>query len=1024
MDKKLEKLHIKRIERFQELVAKRVLTDRIDFDVKFAADPEDVGMTGCHALDYKPLTRGKSWGSNWEHFWLHLTGTIPEEWLNEVVVARIDIGGEGLVYSRNGYPIQGISNGSVFDQEFARDIVPLDGEMEVSDAIELFIEASANSLFGLFTEQDPEYDSDKRYGKYDATLNHAYMSRFDSEHWHLWLDLQTVLGLIRTLPENGVRRARMIYCTSEAIDRYADNPENAAICRQHFAEEFHKPAAPSDLNVVAVGHAHIDTAWLWPMAETIRKCGRTFASQCDLLNRYLDYIFGASQPQHYQFVKDHYPDIFGRVKEYVRQGRWEPQGGMWIEADCNIVSGESLVRQILYGKKFFRDEFDFDVDNLWLPDVFGYSAALPQILCKSGIKYFLTQKISWNQFNDFPHHTFMWKGIDGSEVLTHFPPENTYNSQLNTQYIVPGRDNFREKDRLDSFLSLFGVGDGGGGPKAENIETGLRMADLEGAPRVRFGTARKFFHDLEQEKDKLASWSGELYLELHRGTLTTQAKIKWHNRKLEQKLTAIEILASFLPLKCYPAGDLEKTWKTLLKNQFHDILPGSSITEVYRVANEELEVCQTACELMLDELAGELYEEETNSIVLANTLSTTFKGLVEFPDSIDPNTVLIDDESSEIPLQVDDGKTFGYFHLPPLSSVTYHKTKAHAQPTDDMSSLILENSLVRYEFGDNGQVLEATDLECNRNILPAGETGNCLTLYNDRPNDWDAWDVDLFYEKNVLETAKCISWKPLSKGDAFQGLHFEYRVGNSTIQQQVYLASESKELRFVTTVDWHEKHRMLRVAFPVDVKSDRAAFDIQYGFVYRPTHRNTSWDWARFESAGQRYSDLSDRDWGVALMNDSKYGYRLADGVLDLALLRSPTYPDPDADQGAHHFTYSLYPHSGDLVESDVFEQSAMLNRQPLVFLDKSAKSFNSPWQIDSDGISLEAVKKAEDDDAWVLRLVEKHGRQSTGKLTVKIPGCFLFEVDLMENEISDSLTNPLDLNFSAFEIRTYKVKV
>ncbi len=1023
MEKKLEQMHVRRIEHFQALIGKRVLPDRIDLQVDYAPDEASVPFSECRSLAYQPLSLGDTWAKNWKRAWLHMTGTVPAEWDGTEVVARIDIGGEGLVFSPDGIALQGITNGSVFDLDFARDLVPLTEAMRSNKTPDFYVEASANALFGMFTEQDPEQDSDKRYGKYDASLNHAYISRFDREHWYLWLDLNIVTGMIGTLPENGVRRARLITCASDAIDLYADNPANVKKCRARLADELGKPAAASDLSTIAVGHAHIDTGWLWPVCETVRKCGRTFASQVDLIQRYTGYVFGASQPQHYQFVKEYYPELYERVKECVKRGNWEPQGGMWVEADCNIISGESMVRQILHGKKFFQREFGVDVDNLWLPDVFGYSAALPQILQKSGIRFFLTQKISWNQFNEFPHNTFTWRGIDGSEVLTHFPPENNYSSRLNPQYLVPGRDKFREKDRLETFLSLFGVGDGGGGPKAEFIETGSRMANMEGAPKVHFGTARDFFHDLENYQDKLDRWTGELYLEIHRGTLTTQSRIKRHNRKLEQQLTATEILASLLPVNAYPAEELEQTWKQLLINQFHDILPGSSITEVYRVAEQEFEACHESCRDLMQRIADQAFDDDPDGLALVNTLSQPYSGLVELPESFDPDAGLIDEEGNLIPVQADHGKAFARVDMPGLSILALRKTHQHDVDTHAVSELMLENEVIRYRFDANGTLIEAVDLETGENILPDGAKGNVLSLYNDRPNDWDAWDVDLFYEKNILEIAQCTAWEPLSRGDAFQGLHFEFTIGSSTVTQDVYLAEGTKELRFATTVDWREKHRMLRVAFPVNIHTEREAFDIQYGHVYRPTHRNTSWDWARFECVGQRYADLSDRDRGVALMNDCKYGYRLADGVLDLNLLRAPTYPDPDADQGLQYFNYSLYPHRGDLADADVMARAAMLNREPLLFEGKTTSKQDFPWKLESEGISLEVVKKAEDEDVWILRLVETRGRKSTGKLTIALDKCSIVEADLMENNISGELKNPLPLELTAFEIRTYKIK-
>lgn len=1022
MDKKLEQLHITRIRRFYNKISASIIYDETAFDLSIAKVEKPVFFPDSKNLDYNSISEGDSWGKQWELAWFHLEGDIPQEWKGEKVVARLDFGGEGLVLDKNGVLLQGISNGSVFQEEFARDIVPLFDNTGGGEKVELWIEATASGLFGIHKEVDPDEKATDRYGKYEAVIKSARISVFNEEIWALWLDLQILSGLINTLPEKSVRRAKLIRCVTEAIDIYYKKGNDVTGCREKLAEELSKPAAASDLEVTAVGHAHIDTAWLWPVDETIRKCARTFSSQCSLLESYPDYVFGASQPQHYAFVKEHYPVLYDEIKKLVKTGRWEVQGGMWVEADCNLISGESLVRQVLHGKNFFQDEFGIDVHNLWLPDVFGYSAALPQILRKSGIKYFLTQKLSWNQFNDFPHHTFNWTGIDGSEVLVHFPPENTYNSQLNTQYLVPGRDNFKEKDFLDEFICLFGVGDGGGGPKAENIETGKRMADLEGAPKVKFGTAKEFFSRLSQHKDKLATWNGELYFELHRGTLTSQATVKKGNRKLEHRLRALEMLSSLLTVEKYPSEKLDTVWKTVLRNQFHDIIPGSSITEVYKTTLEEYAWCNDECKILEHQAAGKLFRKDDNSLVCLNSLSFEYSGTVRLPSSWKDYEVK-DSSGKELLIQSDGDFQYTKVEVPSLSFITLKKGEKLTDDKKPNNDLVLENELVRYVFNENGRLIEAFDFVTNRNIIKENEPGNVLTLYSDFPNDWDAWDIDLFYENCAVEEAKRLEWSPLGKGDVFQGLSFRYQVGSSSIKQKVFLPNGSKELRFETNVDWKEKHKMLRVSFPVNIKTDREAFDIQYGYVYRPTHRNTSWDWARFEAAGQKYADLSDEDYGVALMNDSKYGYRLKDNLLDLNLLRSPTYPDPDADTGSHQFVYSLYPHENSLAHSDVFHKAAALNQGLLVLEGFAAKDSKLPWSIEGDGISLEVVKKAEKENVLILRVVEIRGRNSRGKLTIDLDNVEIIETDLMEHSVDGQCSNPALLSLSPFEIKTFKIK-
>ncbi len=1025
METKFEQIIAARVEKFAARVAESVFAESVPLVARYRR--VERGTTWSERLDGElaSIEEGATWGEAWGSAWFELRGRVPESWRGSRVVAHLDLGGEGLVFDRDGTVLQGITTGSIFDMEFGRDVVPLRESCDGGEDVELWVEAASNGLFGMFKEMDPPADSPRRYGHYDAQARRMRLAIFDADLWHLWLDLSLLGGLVEVLPEKSVRRARLLHVASAAIDAFAENPSNAGAARDVLARELDKGAVPSAPTALAVGHAHIDTAWLWPIAESVRKCARTFASQVDLLGRYPDYVFGASQPQHYAFVKERHPELYDRVRQAVADGRWEPQGGMWVEADCNLIDGESMVRQILHGKNFFRDEFGVDVKNLWLPDVFGYSAALPQILKRSGIDFFLTQKISWNQINDFPHTTFKWRGIDGSEVLTHFPPENNYNSRLDAKFLVPGMENFREKGYLDEFMSLFGVGDGGGGPKAENIEWGRRMADLEGTPRVRFGRADEFFARLADRADELPSWDGELYLELHRGTLTTHARVKRANRHLEARLRHVERLWSCLPLADYPIADLDRAWKKLLLHQFHDILPGSSITEAYRETAADHGEADAICARLEENAAARLFDADENALVVANTAPVAFDGTVELPESWRGRMVRVAG-GAELPTQAQGDEWLARVAVESGSFVTLERGEAiAAAPVAANETQIVENDLVRYAFSGAGTLVEAHDKIADRSILPAGEAGNVLTLYADHPNDWDAWDVDFFYEKNVVEAARCVEIETLGSGAVRSGLRLVFETGSSRVEQRVTLDAGSAELRFRTRVDWRECHRMLRVAFPIAVTTPVASFDIQYGFVERPTHRNTSWDRARFEVAAQRWADLSERDWGVALLNDCKYGHKVDGHVLDLNLLRSPTYPDPDADRGEHELTYSLYPHAGDLRASDVIEAAARLNEPPRLFAGRRGDATEPPARLEGDGLSLEVVKRAEKEECLVLRIVERSGRRSRGRLHVADRYAGLVETDLMEwtDGESASCTEPLPVELGPFEIRTYKLR-
>jgi alpha-mannosidase len=906
-----------------------------------------------------------------------------------------------------------------------RDVVRLTDSCTGDEKIELWVEAAANGLFGMFCDLDPGPESTNRYGFYDAKLNQARLAVFDSDMWALSLDARVLLGLIKSLPPSSVRRARIVQCAVDAMNAFGRQGDDPQMAREILRRELSKPATASALTVTAIGHAHIDTAWLWPVRESIRKCARTFSTQLELIDRYPEYVFGASQAQHYDFVKRRYPALYDRIKAAVRDGRWEVQGCMWVEADCNVTGGESLVRQVLHGKNFFRDEFGVDVDNLWLPDVFGYSAALPQILQKSGVRYFLTQKLSWNQTNEFPHHTFLWEGIDGTRVLTHFPPENTYNGQLAAETLVPGAERFHEKEYVDEFISLFGVGDGGGGPKAEHIEMGRRQTDLEGSPRVRFGAAGDFLRRLEKYRDRLPVWVGELYLELHRGTLTTQARVKRGNRKLEHELRAVEMLWSSLPLDQYPQDTIDAIWKTVLLNQFHDIIPGSSITEVYRVTHEQHRDALATCDRLIQDAGGLLCERDNKCVTFFNSLHSTYRGPAALPESWVDCTVT-DANGRSVEAQLEDGRMVVQVDIPSYSFCTLQKAGGTTPKAASDTSLVLENDLVQYEFDKHGRLIKAYDKELAQEIIDPEQPGNLLTLYEDRPNDWDAWDVDSFYRDVPLENAVAVRVGALSHGPVRSSLEFEYRIGQSTVTQRILLGKTSKRLDFETSVEWKEKHKTLRVAFPVTIRSEQATFDIQHGYLRRATHQNTSWEKAKFEVVGHRYADLSDSTHGVALLNDCKYGYHVENGLLDLNLLRSPNYPDPDCDQGEHRFTYSLLPHTGDLMHSDVLSEAARLN-QGLVMLDglRLGNSAAIPVRLTGDGVSLEVVKKAERENCLVLRIVETLGRYATARLELTDSDAIIQETDLMEWSDGPVLPDAasFEVKLKPFEIRTYKLR-
>ncbi|HET7338847.1 MAG TPA: glycoside hydrolase family 38 C-terminal domain-containing protein, partial [Candidatus Dormibacteraeota bacterium] len=693
--------------------------------------------------------------------------------------------------------------------------------------------------------------------------------------------------------------------------------------------------------VTAVGHAHIDTAWEWPLREGRRKVARSWSTQLELLDAHPDYVFAASQPAQYQWMKESYSGIYARIKEKISAGQWEPVGAMWVEADCNLPSGEALVRQLLYGKRFFMREFGYETDILWLPDVFGYPGNLPQLIAASGCRYFLTQKLSWNDTNKPEHHTFMWEGIDGSRIFTHFPPADTYNGSFEREELEQSVRSFKDASSSNRSLYLFGWGDGGGGPQPEMIDAAHRYG-------VEMGRAADFFATAADEAHDLATVSGELYFELHRGTYTTQSRVKRLNRRAQQSLREAEMWS--VASGGYPREELDAAWKALLLNQFHDILPGSSIDWVYADAERDLsQVISSA--------------EQIAAVSVAN-IAGDGDGVAVFNPSSHPRG-----------------------GAPACGWAVVEK------PSERDAGL--ENEFLRVELDDRGIVTSIWDKEAKREVLSG--PGNVFELHDDNPKRWDAWDLDVEHRDAF------VSFGPASR---------------SWIKQQVSL--EGRVLRFDTHVDWRERHKILKVAFPVTVSAREATYEIQFGHVMRPTHFDDSRARAMFEVCAQRWSDLGDGAYGVALLNDCKHGYDIHDSVMRLSLLRGPTHPDPTADIGSHQFTYALMPHVGDWRAAAVIQAAEELNA-PLrhVPTNLPAGTSRSLIAVDTPQVVVEAIKRAEDSDAVIVRLYEAWGRPCRARLTTTLPARRITVCDLLERDIAEA---GLELDFTPFKIVTLKL--
>jgi alpha-mannosidase len=756
-----------------------------------------------------------------------------------------------------------------------------------------------------------------------------------------------------------------------------------------------------------------------------------------LMDEYPEYRFVVSQAQHLAWMRDGYPDLWERIKEKVAAGRLEPVGSMWVEADCNVPSGESLVRQIVYGKRFYRDELGVDTEDVWLPDVFGYSAALPQIMRRAGVRWFLTQKLSWNQYNVLPHHTFLWEGLDGSRVFTHFPPSDTYGGQVNARELRFGVSNFKDHDRATRSFYLFGWGDGGGGPTESMLESARRFADLDGLPRLTMEGARAFFTAAEADARDPAVWVGELYLELHRGTYTTQAAVKSGNRRGELALRDAELWGA-LSGSGYDRAEIEQAWKSMLLQQFHDIIPGSGIHWVYEDAARAhagvLQVAEQTVESATAEIAAGVDTSVCrHPIVMFNSLSHERDGTVML-DAPAQLTVAVGPDGSRAPVQRDDqGRAMLRARVPACGWAVYDLTDGAAAPVDAelaVGDRHLVNSRLRVELDDRGLLTSVLDRTTGREVLSG--PGNLFQLHPDYPNFYDAWDVDRFYLNQVEDLTDLESIRIVEEGPVRVALQITRTFGSSRVSQTMSLTAGSPFLEFDTEVDWQEANRFLKVAFPVTVRSHRATYEIQYGHVERATHANTSWDLARFEVCAHKWADLSEPGYGVALLNDCKYGYDIRGNVMRLSLLRAPTWPDPVADRGLHRFTYQLLPHSGDLREAGVvdagYDLNVALRAVPVAPAVGPRPRSATLVAVDAPNVVLEVVKLPDGDTpegALVLRLYESWGRR--GPVTVRAPWpiASATRTDLLEREQENLRVDGdrIGLEVTPFEIVTMIVR-
>ena len=1028
----------------------------------YRKDTETIGfeVPGLDLSDWQPVANGSLWGSPDAHTWFRFEHQVTAEQAGKPLLLIVKTGREGqwdacnpqmLAYC-DGRLLQGL---------------------DVNHTEAFLTEGSPEgSVFSIALRAYAGLAPEQPVIRVSVAVHHA-----DVEE--LMYDIQVPVDAWKALPETEFRRDAMLETlngTLRGLDlRKPFSPEfHAAIAltRSRVESEFYAALPQEGPVATCVGHTHIDVAWLWRLRQTREKAVRSFSTVLALMDRFPEYTFMSSQPQLYEYVKEDAPEVYARIRERVAEGRWEAEGGMWLEADCNLASGESLVRQFVHGKRFFRDEFGVDNHVLWLPDVFGYSAALPQIMQKSGIDSFMTIKIGWNDTNRMPHDTFTWRGLDGTGVLTHFiTTQDADSTSHGTTYV--GRQNasqtrgawnrYTDKTINDDVLICYGHGDGGGGPTPEMVEHSRRMSrGLPGIPRVRMGHAGPWFKQLAervQGNPRLPEWCGELYLEYHRGTYTGMARNKKYNRKGEKLLGAVEnaaAAATLLTGATYPEEALHKHWRTLLLNQFHDILPGSSIREVYEDSKEQYEAMNAGLNDQLESARQAVAAQIAlpgPSVLVFNDTGFMRRDIARLAVPGGMTVVAVrNTDGTAVAFQIEDGmasfvaegvpakgwKRFG-LELAAKDPLAVTGNAAVGNGTDgtgegrdaglSASPSRLENNRFLLELDGAGQITRLFDKQAEREVLAPGAVGNVLTAFEDRPRDFDAWDIDAFYGERCWPVDHVESIAVVQDGTVYARLRIVRRYQESRITQDLLMYRDLPRIDFETEIDWQENQTLLKTAFPLDIHSPKATYDIQFGNVERPTHANTSWDEARFEVCAHQWADLSEGGYGVSLLNDCKYGHDIHGNVMRLTLLKSGTNPNPVADQEVHRFTYSLLPHQEGWQQAETVREATSLN-DPLraVVAGPQAGSLPECWGfVAAHGRNIlpETVKRADDGDGYVVRFHEFENRRGPVTLSFGRTPAAVWECDLLENNLGSVPVSgdAVTLVVRPYDIRTLRVR-
>ncbi|XP_029870889.1 alpha-mannosidase 2C1 isoform X2 [Aquila chrysaetos chrysaetos] len=953
----------------------RLFGDRCPLaSLSFFQTPRRIPYNEAVRQEFRPAKVGDSFGPTWETCWFKVELSIPQAWAGREVHFVWESDGEGMVW-RDAQPVQGLT------KEGEKTSYILTSSLKESEphSLTLYVELACNGLFGagkgsMIAPPDP----DRRF-----TLSKAELVIFNKDVYELLVDLEILLDMAQLLGEENQRSFQALYTANQMINMCdVTDPSTFPAARDLAAAIFSQRNGESQHTIHAVGHCHIDSAWLWPYEETIRKCARSWVTVVRLMERNPELTFACSQAQQFEWVRTWYPGLYAQIQEFVAKERFIPVGGTWVEMDGNLPSGESIVRQFLQGQLFFQEQFGR--------------------ICSE-------------------HHTFFWEGIDGSRVLTHFPPGDSYGMHGRVEEMLKTVKNNKDKGRVNHSALLFGFGDGGGGPTQKMLDRMKRMSDTDGLPRVQISTPDRLFSVLEKESSQLCTWVGELFLELHNGTYTTQAQIKKGNRECERILHDVEVLSTLAVARGgafqYPASQLQRLWRLLLLNQFHDVLPGSCIqlvvegalqyyTEIRRVgARLQEEAVQSLCRELLQPKAG-----STESTLVLNTLPWERTEVISRTGPAGTETLAL-------------------VTVPSMGYAIVREPLLPPQPVavrkQEDGSIAMENGVIAVCLDMMGRLTSLRVGDSERESVPAGCYANQFALFDDVPLYWDAWDVMDYH----LETRKPVTMllKPLEitlAGGLRGSASFSLQIGkSSTLTQEIILDATCPYLRFLTQVEWKEAHKFLKVEFPVQVRSTNATYEIQFGHLQRPTHWNTSWDWARFEVWAHKWLDLSEHGFGVALLNDCKYGASVHGNILSLSLLRAPKSPDATADIAHHQFTYAVMPHLGSFQDAGVIQRAYNLNF-PLHAVPASSAQCPawSAFSVSSPAVVLETVKQAEDrPEAVVVRLYEAHGSTVVTWLQTSLPVKEAMLCDLLERPAAQGRL-PLEqrgmrLSFTPFRV-------